>query len=83
MNLKDYFKTHGVTKRYFAKKLKVDESTLYKYLNKTRMPRLDIAIMICEATGGAVTYREMLIEPLKDFSQVPEIDPDECDEDCL
>lgn len=42
----------------------IAESTLYKYINKERVPRLDIAIKINAATGGLVDYSDMLTEEL-------------------
>jgi len=77
MKLAEYIASNkNVTKRSLAKQIVVDESTLYKYIARERLPRLDIAIKIYEATGGAVTYREMLIKPIDITEEIETLDED-------
>lgn len=60
MTLIEWMVKHQISKREFAAQIQIDESTLFKYINRQRVPRLDIAIRIFEASEGKVSYREML-----------------------
>lgn len=63
MTLYEYLSKYPQQKIEFARKLRIAESTLYKYINQEREPRLPIAIRIHKLTGGLVGYAEMLTDP--------------------
>lgn len=60
MTLAEFLSQCDVTKRELAVHLGIAESTLYKYISRDRTPQLVHAIKIHEATGGKVSYRDML-----------------------
>ena len=76
MSLFDYFSKFPQKKIDFAQKLYIAESTLYKYINQEREPKLSIAIRIHALTDGRVSYPDLSFE-----EQLPEIE--ENDEDLL
>jgi len=69
MNLDIWVEASEISKRKLAEELNINESTLYKYLNRTRMPRLDIAIKIVELSDGVVTFEDMVLEEFQDKGQ--------------
>lgn len=76
MMLFDYFNKYPQKKIDFAQELCIAESTLYKYINQEREPKLSIAIRIHRLTDGKVSYPDLSLDP-----QEPEIE--ENDEDLL
>lgn len=62
MKLFDYIIKKGVGKRHLSNQLKINESTLYKYINREREPKLQIAIRIVELTKGQVGFKDLLLK---------------------
>lgn len=60
MTLYQYLAENQIEKAQFARDLGIAESSLFKYINQEREPRLVIAIKIVEMTEGKVTYRGLL-----------------------
>lgn len=60
MTLYQFLSINQIEKAQFARDLGIAESTLFKYINQEREPRLVIAIRIVEYTKGKVTYRGLL-----------------------
>ena len=60
MTLYQYLSQNQVEKAQFARDLGIAESSLFKYINQEREPKLSIAIKIVELTEGKVTYRGLL-----------------------
>lgn len=52
--LKDYIKQSGETRRAWAEKLGISEGYLSLILSHRKMPSLDLAVRIENATGGEV-----------------------------
>lgn len=63
MLLSEWINSTTVTKREVAVALNINESTLYNYVNRERMPRLDLAAKIVLFTGGKVGIADLIIEP--------------------
>lgn len=84
MTLFEYFSKYSIIKAEFARKLGIAESTLFKYINQERDPRLHIAIRIFTLTEGKVAYVDLLREPQDaDIEGVSSVDSDEIDIDLL
>lgn len=66
MSLLQWIIEYNISKRQLADDLEVNESTLYKYINRDRMPRLDIALKIERASNGKVCLLELLPPEMKD-----------------
>ncbi len=59
MELKKYLESNYITKRGFAKKLGVTESTLYNIISGRAYPAAKVAQKIVELTNGEVTFEEL------------------------
>jgi len=55
MKLEDYIKEKGISRRYFAKIAKLDNSTITLLIQGKRKPKQDTLIKIFIATKGEVT----------------------------
>lgn len=62
MLLSQWINQSDITKREMAVALNINDSTLYNYINRDRMPRLDIAAKIVIFTGGLVGISDLIIE---------------------
>lgn len=60
MKLKKWMERNHIDISSMAEKLGVDRSSVHKYLDGTRTPRLSIAAKIEEITDGEVTCTELL-----------------------
>lgn len=76
MTLFEYFNKFSHKKIDFAQRLGVAESSLYKYINQEREPKLHIAIKIHTLTDGYVSYKDLSLYP-------QDIEIEENDEDLL
>ena len=56
MELKKYLESNYISKRGFAKKLGVTESTLYNIISGRAYPAEKVAQKIVELTNGEVTF---------------------------
>lgn len=65
MKLCDFILKMRVNKRKMSRELRINESTLYKYINREREPKLDIAIRIVELTKGRVGFKDLLMKSYK------------------
>lgn len=86
MTLFDFISKFGTGKGYnleLAHKLGIAESTLYKYINKERVPRLDIAMRISSITGGLVAFEDMLTDELSESMAQENFENDSNVEDLL
>lgn len=59
MTLAKYLKKTGIAVPDFAKSIGVNKGTIYNYINGDRIPTLDIAMKIVEATNGQVAYEDL------------------------
>jgi predicted transcriptional regulator len=60
MQLGQYLDEHGIDVAAFAAAIRVDLSTVYRYLSGDRLPRADVLRRIKRATGGKVTPNDFL-----------------------
>jgi len=60
LKLKQYLEKSGVTAAHIARRVGVSRSYLGRLLRGLHTPRLDVAQKIVEATGGAVTFSDLL-----------------------
>jgi transcriptional regulator with XRE-family HTH domain len=60
LKLKKYLETHEVTAAHIARRVGVSRSYLGRLVRDLHTPRLDVAQKIVEATGGAVTFADLL-----------------------
>lgn len=60
MKLKTWMEKHKIDISAMAEKLGVDRSSVHKYIDGTRTPRLSIAAKIEKITKGKVTCSELL-----------------------
>ena len=60
MTLYQFLSKNQIEKAQFARDLGIAESTLFKYINQEREPKLAIAIRIITLTKGKVTYEGLL-----------------------
>ena len=60
MTLYEYLNNYPQEKKAFAEKLRIAESTLFKYINGEREPKLCIAIRIHTLTDGKVGFIDMI-----------------------
>lgn len=67
MNIEDYLKKYGITKRGFARRLEITESALHKIISGINSPRTTTAQEIVELTNSEVTFQEKGIK-INDFS---------------
>jgi DNA-binding XRE family transcriptional regulator len=67
MDLRAYLIMNEMTQEQFARKINVSLSSISKLCVKRGSSNLDLAILIVEATGGQVTYRDLVApkKPLK------------------
>jgi len=59
MNIEDYLKKYGITKRGFARRLIITESALHKIIAGINSPRTTTAQKIVELTNGEVTFEDL------------------------
>lgn len=62
MTLLDHLKATGETVDGFAARLRVPHSTIRKIAYRQRQPSLPLAVKIEQATKGAVTGADMVLE---------------------
>lgn len=74
MTLYQYLSKNQVEKAQFARDLGIAESSLFKYINQEREPKLSIAIKIVALSKGEVTYKGLLKD--ESDADLPEIDRD-------
>jgi predicted transcriptional regulator len=60
MKLADYLRAHDMRPTEFASQGGWPSSTVIRWMNGTRQPRLDAVAKIQELTGGAVTAEDFL-----------------------
>ncbi len=58
MELKIYFKEHGMLQTTFCKKLGIGTATLWRWVNKVTRPRKSDIMMIEKITYGEVTEKD-------------------------
>ena len=63
MTLLDHLKATGETVSDFAARIGEADNTIRKIAYRQRQPSLPLAVKIAEATGGAVTPADMVVEP--------------------
>lgn len=59
MELKEYLDKHYLTKRGFAKKLGVTDSTIHNFIAGRSHPTAKLAQKIVELTNGEVTFEDL------------------------
>ena len=59
MTLAEYLKRNGLTREQFARKIKVQEMSVYRYL-AGRFPEKKVLVRIIKVTGGKVTADSFL-----------------------
>ena len=59
MNIEDYLKKYAITKRGFARRLRITESALHKIIAGINSPRTTTAQNIVELTNGEVTFEDL------------------------
>jgi plasmid maintenance system antidote protein VapI len=62
MLLKEFLDVNSIKYSGFAEQMKINRITLQYILKRARDIKLSTAIRIVEATGGAVSYKELLPE---------------------
>lgn len=76
MDLDEYFRRKFSSKAKLCRSVGIDSSSLFKYINKSRMPRLDIALKIVKASRGRIVIETLVPKaylPLKLDRQVAQI----------
>ena len=60
MTLAEYLKTENLRPEDFGKSIQVSAASVYRYIDGTRMPRVDTLRLIVEATGGKVSPNDFV-----------------------
>jgi transcriptional regulator with XRE-family HTH domain len=60
MSLKERILSKGMTVAEVAARAGTPPAHLYNILNRVRKPRLDLALSIEAATGGVITWQELI-----------------------
>jgi len=60
MQLKTYLKRNDITTRQFAESTGISAMSISRYARRLRVPTLEIASRIVDATQGKVTFRELM-----------------------
>jgi len=63
MTLAGFLEKQGIKPSVFADSLGVAPSTILRIINRERLPGLELALQIREATGGLVQPDDFLTEP--------------------
>jgi transcriptional regulator with XRE-family HTH domain len=63
MKLATYLETHEIKVSDLASRLGVPVSTVSRWARGERIPRIEMAERLREATGGAVTFADFLSAP--------------------
>ena len=63
MTLDAWLKQTGRTEEAFAADVNTSQKAVNRYRRFQRIPRLDIALRISAATGGQVSFNEMIHAP--------------------
>lgn len=64
MQLREYIRQQGLTYRSFGDKIGRDGAEVWRWANGHRLPPVDVAVQIEDATGGKVTVRDLVsVEP--------------------
>ena len=62
MTLQDHLKDTNQTVADFAARIGEPENTIRKIVYRQRQPSLPLAVKITDATGGAVTAADMVVQ---------------------
>ena len=74
MELKEYLWRNDLHAKEFAAKAGLSQATILFVMKKRVTPRLDTAFKIRDATGGQVTFEDMLVNPQSESQEIIEKD---------
>lgn len=61
MDIYTYLGKHRLTKQKFARSLGITQPVIYRILNGSRFPKINVAIKVQQITNGEVTVEEFLL----------------------